>query len=161
MVALLWDAGDVASAIALEDLWNDLAGERDFMLLCAYPMRSFDTTASGTAFRRICDQHSTVIPSEEYATLGGADAQQRMVAQLQQQAAALAADLARLRADQIVAELRHIESLSYSASLRERGIDRSRAPVPVTGSSQAHGSPGGHLLGESLRTLSSRLHYAD
>jgi hypothetical protein len=24
MVALLWDAGDVASTLALEDLWNDL-----------------------------------------------------------------------------------------------------------------------------------------
>jgi DcmR-like sensory protein len=50
MVALLWDAGDVVSA-ALEDLWNDLAGTQDFMLLCAYPMRSFRNSASGAAVK--------------------------------------------------------------------------------------------------------------
>ncbi len=99
MVALLWDAGNVVSAIALEDLWNDLAAEREFTLLCAYPMSSFDDSGSAAAFKRICDQHSTVIPSEDYAMVGGADAQQREVARLQQEAAALRADVARLETE--------------------------------------------------------------
>ncbi len=42
MVALLWDDDDRASALALEDLWNDLAQQRAFSLLRAYPMRAFD-----------------------------------------------------------------------------------------------------------------------
>jgi hypothetical protein len=64
MVALLWDDGDVASALALEDLWNDLAEFHPFDLLCAYPMRSFEDEASTAAFQRICQQHTTIIPGE-------------------------------------------------------------------------------------------------
>ena len=37
MVALLWHQGNVAAAIELETLWNDLAEDRRFSLLCAYP----------------------------------------------------------------------------------------------------------------------------
>jgi len=97
MVALLWDAGDVMSAVALEDLWNDLAATREFSLLCAYPMHTFDDDASAAAFKRVCDQHSTVIPSEGYSLLGDVDEQQRAVAGLQQELAALRADVARLK----------------------------------------------------------------
>lgn len=165
MVALLWDAGDVTSAIALEGLWNDLAGERDFMLLCAYPMASFEHSTSGTHFRRICDQHSTVIPNEDYALLGGADAEQRAVAQLQQQAAALKAEVARLRADQMIAELDWIEHLAAGAQRtavrRDSRTDRSGVPVAVKTTSHVRDSPGGRLLSESLQSLSSRLSYAD
>lgn len=62
MVALLWDAGDVASALALEDLWNDLAEIRAFDLLCAYPTSFFGDESTRAAFERICEQHSAVIP---------------------------------------------------------------------------------------------------
>ena len=166
MVALLWDAGDVVSAIALEDLWNDLAQEWDFMLLCAYPMRAFENSDSGTAFRQICDQHSTVIPGEDYAMLGGADARQRAVANLQQQAAALKADVARLRAQQIVSELDYVEALAARSRPQPVRREHPRAPLPAPGlsattTSHLHGSPGGRLLVESLGTLSSRLRYAD
>ncbi len=60
MVAVLWDDGNVAAAIALEDLWNDLASRYPFSLFCAYPTRAFDTDTSTEAFRRICGQHSRV-----------------------------------------------------------------------------------------------------
>lgn len=166
MVALLWDAGDVVSAIALEDLWNDLAQEWDFMLLCAYPMRAFESSDSGTAFRRICDQHSTVIPTEDYAELGGADARQRAVANLQQQAAALKADVARLRAEQIVAELGYVDALAARSRPYPLRIERPAARRPArsasaTTTSHLRDSPGGRLLVDSLGTLSSRLRYAD
>ncbi|HVF13732.1 MAG TPA: MEDS domain-containing protein [Acidimicrobiales bacterium] len=62
MVALLWDDGDVASALALEDLWNDLAELHAFDLLCAYPVRAFEDEGSGAAFKRICEQHTMVVP---------------------------------------------------------------------------------------------------
>jgi hypothetical protein len=61
MVAVLWDQGNVAAAIALEDLWNDLATRYPFSLLCAYPMRAFDTYETTENFRRICGQHSRVL----------------------------------------------------------------------------------------------------
>src|SRR3954471_8040608 len=40
MVALLWEAGDVTSAIELEALWNELATHVPFSLYCAYRSES-------------------------------------------------------------------------------------------------------------------------
>ena len=59
MVALLWAAGDVTSTIALEDMWNELAGIRKFSLLCGYPISSFDVQ-SRALFAHICGQHTSV-----------------------------------------------------------------------------------------------------
>jgi diguanylate cyclase (GGDEF)-like protein len=113
MVALLWDDGDAASAMALEDLWNDLAQDRDFNLLCAYPMRSFDDEASAEAFKRICDQHTTVIPSESYSLLPDRVERNREVALLQQQTAALRGEVLRLRAQhEVLAEMAYVDSLT-------------------------------------------------
>jgi hypothetical protein len=96
MVALLCGDGDAPAAVALEDLWNDLAAVRNFSLLCAYPLRAFGVAAAG-AFRRICAQHSTVIPAEDYTLATTVDRQQRIVAELQQENAALRAELKRRR----------------------------------------------------------------
>lgn len=59
MVALLWAQGRVASAIQLEQHWNDLAARRQFSLCCAYPMQSFGNSHAAS-FLRICAQHSRV-----------------------------------------------------------------------------------------------------
>jgi hypothetical protein len=59
MVALLWAAGDVASTIAVEDLWNELVAEHGFSLFCGYPISGFDVQTQ-PAFEHICGQHSTV-----------------------------------------------------------------------------------------------------
>lgn len=40
MVALLWEQGNRAGAIALEELWNDLGKVRNFSLHCAYHMKT-------------------------------------------------------------------------------------------------------------------------
>ncbi|HSR86615.1 MAG TPA: MEDS domain-containing protein [Streptosporangiaceae bacterium] len=37
MVAQLWDAGQTGAAVDLEALWNELARQYTFSLLCAYP----------------------------------------------------------------------------------------------------------------------------
>jgi hypothetical protein len=97
MVALLWADGDVTSTIALEDLWNDLAAEHRFALLCAYPLQDFDAR-SRAAFKRICTQHSHVTPAESYSLLASDDERERIVAELQQEAAALRDEVRRLRA---------------------------------------------------------------
>jgi anti-sigma regulatory factor (Ser/Thr protein kinase) len=65
MVAMLWDDGNVAGAIQLEQLWNDVARSRPFSLMCAYP-----TTALGSATladaNRVCELHSSVLPPRSY-----------------------------------------------------------------------------------------------
>ena len=98
MVAVLWNAGDVSSALALEDLWNDFAGERSFGLLCAYPIGSFDEPATAAAFQRVCRQHRDVIPADGFPspfalsastsgapTSGPAESPGRVVAELQRE----------------------------------------------------------------------------
>src|SRR5687768_71384 len=57
MVALLWDKGNVAAALRLEELWNELAQVHPFSLLCAYPMSGFTDAQS---FRDVCTRHTRV-----------------------------------------------------------------------------------------------------
>jgi DcmR-like sensory protein len=61
MVPQLWDQGNITAAIALEHLWNDLAGTHAFSLLCAYPVGAFDTEAGTEQIQQVCAQHSEVI----------------------------------------------------------------------------------------------------
>ena len=63
MVALLWDAGNVPGAIELERLWNEMANELEFSLLCAYPAASVSTPHQQDALHEVCDLHSLVVPS--------------------------------------------------------------------------------------------------
>lgn len=65
MVALLWDAGDVAAAVELEACWNDLAAERPFTLLCAYPHAVLDRSSLADV-GRVCGLHSDVLPPTSY-----------------------------------------------------------------------------------------------
>jgi anti-sigma regulatory factor (Ser/Thr protein kinase) len=67
MVALLWDDGNVAGAIELEGLWNDLLQHERFTLLCGYPT----TTLTGVSLRdvqAVCDLHSAVLPPPSYGS---------------------------------------------------------------------------------------------
>jgi diguanylate cyclase (GGDEF)-like protein len=113
MVALLWDDGNVPAALALEDLWNDFGAVRTFELLCAYPMRSFEDPDCAAAFQRVCEQHSTVIPSEGYSLVQSDDQRERVVARLQQETAALHAEVRSLRERQeVLAELAYVDSLT-------------------------------------------------
>ncbi|MCU1487102.1 MAG: putative two-component sensor histidine kinase protein [Actinomycetia bacterium] len=70
MVALLWAWGNAAAAIALEDLWNELAGDHPFSLLCAYPLHDV-ASGDSEAFLTVCRQHSVVLPNEGFR--GGAE----------------------------------------------------------------------------------------
>lgn len=118
MVAQLWADGDVASTIALEDLWNDLAAVRSFSLLCAYPAGAFDDDACA-AFKQICAQHTTVIPTQSQSLLSAADEQQRTIAELQLQTAALRVALDRLRQEhENLAELAYVDPLTGLANRR-------------------------------------------
>jgi DNA-binding CsgD family transcriptional regulator/PAS domain-containing protein len=119
MVALLWDAGDVASTLALEDLWNDLEVTHQHAWLCAYPIQAFDGVGNAAAFKQICEQHTIVIPSEAGSPPDGADPQQREVARLQQENRALRAEVAGLRATrEMIDDLAHGDALTDLAKTR-------------------------------------------
>jgi len=119
MVALLWNAGELASTIALEDLWNDRQATHQLAKLCAYPLHAFDDEASTKAFEDICERHTTVIPSDSYPLLGDADAQQRAVARLQQKQSAARATVTQLRAEREISDaLAHSDALTGLAKSR-------------------------------------------
>jgi PAS domain S-box-containing protein len=119
MVALLWNTRDLASTLALENLWNDREATHQLAKLCAYPLYAFDDEASTEAFEHICEQHSTVIPSDSYPLLGSADAQQRAVARLQHKRST-----ARAAVTQLHAELEISDALARSDALT--GLAKSR-----------------------------------
>ena len=61
MVRLLWERGDVVTALALEECWNALAEERSFTLLCGYAHTLLDPTSLADV-GRVCALHSDVLP---------------------------------------------------------------------------------------------------
>ncbi|MDQ2915113.1 MAG: ATP-binding protein [Chloroflexota bacterium] len=91
MVALLWAEGNRDAAIRLEELWNDLARRETFALLCAYPMTHFDDAGFAKPFADINAAHTWVTPAESYSIVE-ADERNRVIAALQQKAAALEAE---------------------------------------------------------------------
>jgi hypothetical protein len=57
------------AAIALEELWNDLALHRDFTLLCGYGLDVFDREAQAGTLPHVCRTHSHVLPAADPARL--------------------------------------------------------------------------------------------
>jgi PAS domain S-box-containing protein len=108
MVALLWADGQGEAAIRLEQLWNDLAREHSFYLHCAYPMNGFSRSEDSDSIRKICAEHSHVIPAESYTGLGSEPDRLRNVALLQQKAQALDTEVVERR--QIEKSLQHREA---------------------------------------------------
>jgi signal transduction histidine kinase len=88
MVDLLWKEGRRDAALALEGLWNDLAREHAFSLLCAYELRNFGA-GDREPFDAVCAQHSRILPAESFPHTGSVDLRLREIARLQQRARAL------------------------------------------------------------------------
>ena len=97
MVAVLWRQGERQAAIALEKLWNELAAQCEFSLLCGYPMNGFLRPDLGQSFAEVCNQHADVIPAETYSGVADEDARRRAVAGLQQRVQAMDGELRRSR----------------------------------------------------------------
>jgi PAS domain S-box-containing protein len=96
MVALLWAEGKFEAALRLEQLWNQVAQSHSFSLLCAYPLSKFYRQQHQDAFLRICDEHTSILPAEGYAS-ANEDERLRLVAQWQQKALVLANEAAKNR----------------------------------------------------------------
>ncbi len=60
IVALLWRDGLVAEALELETLWNALAEDVSFSLLCAYPTHLVAADGWREALDRVCSLHTSV-----------------------------------------------------------------------------------------------------
>jgi anti-sigma regulatory factor (Ser/Thr protein kinase) len=66
MVALLWDAGDVALAIELEDQWNALGARLPFYLLCGYPASVLAVHGTAGPVRDVRGLHSAVADQRSF-----------------------------------------------------------------------------------------------
>src|ERR1700737_4219736 len=62
MVDVLWKDGKAEAAIRLEMLWNKLANQHGFALLCGYAMGNFFKQTA--LFEEVCRQHTHVMPAE-------------------------------------------------------------------------------------------------
>jgi PAS domain S-box-containing protein len=100
MVNILWASGNYDAAVRLEQLWNRLAEEHSFSLLCAYPIAGFNSAKHTDAFLKICAEHSAVLPSESFPAKSREDDQLRSISLLQQQAAALQSETALVESEQ-------------------------------------------------------------
>ncbi len=69
MVDILCQRGDPASALELERLWNELARNRSFALLCGYQLDLFDRHAQISPLPGVCDTHTHVLPATDVTQL--------------------------------------------------------------------------------------------
>jgi signal transduction histidine kinase/ActR/RegA family two-component response regulator len=93
MVDLLWRAGRHKQALVLEEFWERLRDRYAFSLLCAYVMGNFFKESHAVDFRRVCELHDKVRPSEAYSSDADDEAQLRQITLLQQRALALESEL--------------------------------------------------------------------
>lgn len=131
MVSLLWEAGDVQGAIALEAMWNGLMVRLDFDLMCAYPA-SLIETSSLREVRAVCDQHSSVHARQQHAAPDGDHAaSSRMFLPVSESVRAsrshVVAALRRLDADHLVHDATVIVS-----ELATNAVRHARSPFRVS-----------------------------
>ena len=131
MVGLLWDAGDVQGAIALEAMWNALIAQHDFDLMCGYHA-SLIETSSLRDVRAVCDQHSSVHAHQQDAPPDSDHAQSsRMFLPVSESVRSsrwfVAAALRRLQADHLVHDATVIVS-----ELATNAVRHARSPFRVS-----------------------------
>jgi hypothetical protein len=69
MVNVLWERGDTAASMNLEDLFDHLADEHDIAIFCSFLMDNFDGDVHARMLPRLGTNHSHLIPVEHYARL--------------------------------------------------------------------------------------------
>jgi hypothetical protein len=69
MVNVLWERGDVAASMNLEDLFDQLAKKHDIAIFCSFLMDNFDGDIHTHMLPRLGTNHSHLIPVEDYARL--------------------------------------------------------------------------------------------
>jgi hypothetical protein len=69
MVDVLWERGDVAASMNLEDLFDQLAEQHDIAIFCSFLMDNFDGEVHARMLPRLGTNHSHLIPVEDYGRL--------------------------------------------------------------------------------------------
>jgi hypothetical protein len=69
MVNVLWERGYVAASMDLEDQFDRLAHEHEIAIFCSFVMDNFDGEVHSRMLPRLGQNHSHLIPVEDYARL--------------------------------------------------------------------------------------------
>src|SRR3954465_1772854 len=69
MVNVLWERGDVAASMNLEDLFDRVAREQNIAVFCSFLMDNFNGDVHTHMLPRLGDNHSHLIPVEDYTRL--------------------------------------------------------------------------------------------
>jgi MEDS: MEthanogen/methylotroph, DcmR Sensory domain len=69
MVDVLWERGDVAASMNLEDLFDQLAKKVDISIFCSFLMDNFNGDVHAHMLPRLGTNHSHLIPVKDYARL--------------------------------------------------------------------------------------------
>lgn len=67
MVNVLWERGDVAASMKLEDQFDQLARKHDIAIFCSFLMDNFNGEVHSHMLPRLGENHSHLIPVEDYA----------------------------------------------------------------------------------------------
>jgi hypothetical protein len=69
MVNVLWERGNATASMALEDLFDQLAHEQEIAIFCSFLMDNFDGEVHTRMLPRLGENHSHLIPVEDYVRL--------------------------------------------------------------------------------------------
>jgi hypothetical protein len=94
MVNLLWEQGNAAASMSLEDQFDRLAHHHEIAIFCSFVMDNFNGEVHSRMLPRLGQNHSHLIPVEDYARL------ERAVGQALRET--VGADEARILEDQLL-----------------------------------------------------------
>jgi hypothetical protein len=69
MVNVLWERGNATASMALEDLFDQLAHEQEIAIFCSFLMDNFNGDVHARMLPRLGQNHSHLIPVEDYFRL--------------------------------------------------------------------------------------------
>jgi hypothetical protein len=69
MVNVLWEQGNVAASMNLEDQFDRLAKHHEIAILCSFVMDNFSSDVQSRLLPRLGQNHSHLIPVQDYARL--------------------------------------------------------------------------------------------
>jgi hypothetical protein len=69
MVNVLWEQGNVAASMSLEDQFDRLANHHEIAIFCSFVMDNFNSEVHSRLLPRLGRNHSHLIPVEDYARL--------------------------------------------------------------------------------------------
>jgi uncharacterized protein YoaH (UPF0181 family) len=72
MVNVLWEQGNLAASMRLEELFHKVAEIHTLALFCSFTMDAFDKEIYGGPLQGVCRTHSHLIPVEHYERLEAA-----------------------------------------------------------------------------------------